>query len=147
MLKVFLSSHGHMASGLESSLSIFMAPPANLTVYDAYIDGDDSTLTEKLDAFYDAVGPDDQVLLLSDIYGGSVNTAMCSFLGRENTRLVTGINLSFLLEVMSESELSDERLDEIINESRSFLRRVSLDEASGADDSIAAAANDEEDFF
>lgn len=147
VLRVFLSSHGHMASGLADSLSIFMAVPERLTVYDAYIDGDDTTLAEKLDAFYADVKPGDQVLLLSDIYGGSVNTEMCSHLGRTDTRLVTGVNLPFLLEVMAEEDLPDKRLNEIIDDSRTFLKRVSLDDASDASGGIAAAANDEEEFF
>lgn len=144
MLKVFLSTHAHLASGFKSSLLIFMADCPNLTVYDAYVEGDDSTVQEHLDAFYATVEEDDQVLLLSDIYGGSVNTVMCQYLDRPNTRLVSGINLPFLIEVMSEPELSDERLDEIIDTSRSFLRRVFLE--TDADDATSAA-NSDEDFF
>lgn len=144
MLKVFLSSHAHLASGLKSSLEIFMANIPNLTVYDAYVEGETSTVAEQLDAFYQGVAEGDQVLLLSDIYGGSVNTAMCAYLDRPNTRLVTGVNLPFLIEAMSESELSDARLDEIIENSRSFLKRVEL---TGDPSGQNAAANNEDDFF
>ena len=142
MLKVFLASHAHLASGMRSSLLIFMHECPNLTVYDAYTEGDTSTIQEHLDAFYATVTPEDEVLLLSDIYGGSVNTAMCAYLDRPNTRLVSGINLAFLIEVMAEPTLSDERLDEIIQNSRDFLRRVELDAPSDS-----AAANTEDDFF
>lgn len=142
MLKVFLASHAHLASGMRSSLLIFMNDCPNLTVYDAYTEGDTSTVQDHLDAFYETVSPEDEVLLLSDIYGGSVNTAMCAYLDRPNTRLVSGINLAFLIEVMAEPKLSDERLDEIIQNSRAFLRRVELDAPEGA-----SAANSEDDFF
>ena len=142
MLKVFLASHAHLASGMRSSLLIFMNDCPNLTVYDAYAEGDTSTVQDHLDAFYETVAPEDEVLLLSDIYGGSVNTAMCAYLDRPNTRLVAGINLAFLIEVMAEPSLSDVRLDEIIQNSRAFLRRVELDAPEGS-----AAANSEDDFF
>lgn len=142
MLKVFLASHAHLASGMRSSLLIFMNDCPNLTVYDAYTEGDTSTVQDHLDAFYETVSPEDEVLLLSDIYGGSVNTAMCAYLDRPNTRLVSGINLAFLIEVMAEPKLSDERLDEIIQNSRAFLRRVELDAPESA-----SAANSEDDFF
>ena len=144
MLKVFLSTHAHLASGFKSSSEIFMAQLPNVTVYDAYVDGDDSTLSERLESFYSAVDDTDEVLLLSDIYGGSVNTEMCKFLSRPNTRLVTGINLPFLLEVVAETHLTDEKLDEMIQTGRSFLRRVDLD-ACEADGLVAA--NTDEDFF
>ena len=144
MLKVFLSSHAHLASGLKSSLEIFMAQVPNLTTYDAYTEDDDSTVQAELDAFFATVGPDDEVLLLSDIYGGSVNTAMCAYLDRPNTRLVTGVNFPFMMELMTESSVSDERLDEIIENSRAFLKRVELDVS---DDATAAGFNSEDDFF
>lgn len=142
MLKVFLASHAHLASGLKSSLLIFMSECPNLTTYDAYTDGDSTTVQEHLDAFYETVEEDDEVLLLSDIYGGSVNTVMCGYLDRPNTRLVTGVNLAFLIEVMAEDTLSDERLDQVIQNSRDFLRRVELDAPAAT-----AAANSEDDFF
>ena len=74
MLKIFLSSHGSMASGMQSSLKILMGECENLTVFDAYLD--ESCVQDHLDAFYETVGPEDEVLLCSDLYGGSVNQAM-----------------------------------------------------------------------
>ena len=71
MLKIFLSSHGSMASGMQSSLKILMGECENLTVFDAYLD--ESCVQDHLDAFYETVGPEDEVLLCSDLYGGSVN--------------------------------------------------------------------------
>lgn len=147
MLRVFLSSHAHMASGLKSSLEIFMASLPNLTVHDAYVEGEAQTLSEHLDTFFSEVSPHDDVLLLSDIYGGSVNTVMCSYLNRRGVRLVTGVNLPFVMEVMAETSLSDERLNEIIQVSRDYLRRVELDGGEEAGATSACAANSEEDFF
>ena len=69
MLKIFLSSHGSMASGMQSSLKILMGECENLTVFDAYLD--ESCVQDHLDAFYETVGPEDEVLLCSDLYGGS----------------------------------------------------------------------------
>ena len=67
MLKIFISSHGHFASGIKSSVEILMGPNSRITVFDAYIDQD--SVQEHLDAFYETVGEDDKVLLLSDLYG------------------------------------------------------------------------------
>lgn len=143
MLRVFLASHAHLASGMRSSYSLLAGAAQNLTTYDAYVEGDGSTLAETLDAYFEnEVCPDDEVLLLSDIYGGSVNTQMCSYLDRARTRLVSGVNLAFLIEVLSlgDSALSDERLNKIIEESRQTLMRVRLDVPSEAPVS-------EDDFF
>lgn len=139
MLKIFLSSHGRFASGIQNSCEILMGPSANLTVFDAYLD--ETSVQQKLDAFYETVGPEDQVLLCSDLYGGSVNQAMYTYLERPNTRLVAGVNMTFMMNVLGEEDgLTDERLDEILQESREYLRRVDLEPAE-------SAAGEDEDFF
>ena len=140
MLKIFLSSHGSMASGMQSSLKILMGECENLTVFDAYLD--ESCVQDHLDAFYETVGPEDEVLLCSDLYGGSVNQVMCTYLDRPSTRLVAGVNLIFMMDVLGETSISDARLDEIIDESREFLRRVDLDKLD-----TQPSADAESDFF
>lgn len=132
MLKIFLSSHGRFASGIQSSCSILMGPSDNLTVFDAYVD--ETSVQQHLDEFYQSVGPEDQVLLCSDLYGGSVNQVMYTYLQRPNTRLVAGVNMTFMMNVLGEEDgLTDERLDEILEESREYLRRVELDNAGTND--------------
>lgn len=135
MLRIFLSSHGRFASRLKSSLDILLGSSDNVTVFDAYVD--DTSVQEQLEAFYGSVSEGDQILLLSDLYGGSVNQVMFTFLERPNTRLVAGVNLAFLLEAASRTEMSDEELDELIGQSRDMLRRVQLE----------TSPNTEEDFF
>ena len=139
MLKIFLSSHGHFASGIQSSCGILLGPSENLTVFDAYID--ETSVQEHLDAFYKTVGPQDEVLLCSDLYGGSVNQVMYTYLTRPNTRLVAGVNMTFMMNVLGEEDgLSDARLAEIIDESREYLRQVELEPDT-------APAPQEDEFF
>lgn len=96
MLKIFLSSHGRFASGIRSSCEILLGAQQNLTVFDAYVDND--TVQEHLDDFYKTVSAEDQVLLCSDLYGGSVNQSMYPYLQKPNTRLVSGVNMTFMMK-------------------------------------------------
>lgn len=125
MLKIFLSSHGRFASGIKSSLDILLGGSAMLTVFDAYLD--DRSVSTIVDEFYDNVKPDDQVLLLSDLLGGSVNQVLCQYLNKPNTILVTGINLAFVLEVAIRDSISEKEIDEIIKQSREALKMVKID--------------------
>lgn len=126
MLKIFLSSHGRFASGIKSSLDILLGNSENVTVFDAYIN--ESTVQDKLDEFYETVNPEDQVLLLSDLYGGSVNQVMYLYLEKSNTMLVAGVNLTLVLELAVRQEhISESELNELIEQSRSMLRLVKLD--------------------
>ena len=128
MLKLFISSHGHFASGIKSSVEILMGPNPRITVFDAYINQD--SVQEHLDAFYENVDPDDQVLLLSDLYGGSVNQVMYTYLTKPNTRLVAGVNLALVLELAVKEEISDDELNELVEQSRTMLRVVQLDQST-----------------
>ena len=122
MLKLFLSSHGHMASGMKSSIEIFCGQNNNLTVFDAYVD--EKNLTEQLDAFYKTVKDDDQVILLSDLYGGSVNQQMYLYLTKPNTMLVAGVNLACVLELTSLNSITEEGLERLVEQSRQALKIV-----------------------
>lgn len=133
MLKIFLSSHGKLASGMKSSCSILLGDSENLTVFDAYVD--QSSVQEHLDEFFAGVEAGDEVILCSDLYGGSVNQVMYTYLDRPNTRLVAGVNMSFMMNLLGEEDhVSDERLDEIIEESREYLRRVEFEAPAAAED-------------
>ncbi|MBQ2685100.1 MAG: PTS sugar transporter subunit IIA [Erysipelotrichaceae bacterium] len=125
MLRIFISSHGHFASGMKSSVEILMGPNPRITVFDAYVDQD--SVQEHLDEFYSTVEPDDQVLLLSDLYGGSVNQVMYTYLTKPNTTLIAGVNLALVLELSVKEEIDPEDLEALVEQSRSMLRIVPLD--------------------
>ncbi|MBR2746635.1 MAG: PTS sugar transporter subunit IIA [Erysipelotrichaceae bacterium] len=138
MLKLFISSHGHFASGIKSSVEILMGPNDRITVFDAYINQD--SVNEHLDAFFRTVKPEDEVIMLSDLYGGSVNSVMYTYLTRPNTRLVAGVNLALVLELAVKEEISDEDLAALVEQSRTMLRIVELEKAQEEE-------SNDEDFF
>ena len=109
MLKIFISSHGHFASGIKSSVEILAGQKPNITVFDAYINQE--SVQEHLDRFFESVSEDDQVLLLSDLYGGSVNSVMYTYLTKPNTTLVAGVNLALVLELSVRESISPAELE------------------------------------
>ena len=126
MLKLFISSHGHLASGIKSSLDILLGNSDNVVAFDAYVNQDN--LADQLNKFYETVNDNDEVILLSDLYGGSVNNEMMLHLNQANTRLVTGVNLALVLELACKQSVTDEQLKEIIEQSRTVLTQVVVDE-------------------
>lgn len=131
MVKFFLSSHGHLASGIKSSIDILLGNSDRLTVFDAYVD--EKSLEEELNAFYRGVAPEDQVILMSDMYGGSVNSIMYTFLDRPNTTLLAGVNLALVIGlVINEGPISREMLRDVVEQSREALRIVEMEETGDA---------------
>lgn len=133
MLKIFLSSHGHMASGIKSSLDILIGNTDKITVFDAYVD--EKNVQDVLDNFYKTVSEDDEVLLLSDLYGGSVNQVMFTYLNRPNTRLVSGVNLALVLELAIKETISDSELEELVETSRMMMKIVKMEALPDDNDS------------
>lgn len=139
MVKFLLASHGKMASGMKMSLDILLGHSENVYVYDAYVD--DTNITEEFDKFFASVSDDDQVIMLADMFGGSVSNMMYTRLTRPNTFLVAGVNLALVLELVAMSACGDftkESLETTISNSREALKLVELD---------ASENNTEEDFF
>ena len=125
MLRIFISSHGHFASGIKRSVEILMGPNPRITVFDAYIDQD--SVQEHLDRFYESVGEEDKVILLSDLYGGSVNQVMYTYLTKPNTTLIAGVNLALVLDLAIREDISEEEIKELVEQSRTMLRVVELE--------------------
>ena len=127
MTKFFLSSHGHLASGISSSLDILLGAHERLTYFDAYVD--EGSLNDALDDFFAEAEAEDQVILLSDMYGGSVNSTMYTYLNRPNTTLVAGVNLALVIGlVILEEHITREMLEQIVEQSREAIRIVDLEE-------------------
>ena len=143
MLKIFISSHGKFAEGIKSSLQILLGDCENITVYSAYID--ESCVQEKLDEFYAGVKKEDQVVLLSDLYGGSVNSVMYTYLNRENTYLIAGVNLALVMELAARETVTKQELEELVVSAREMMLLLESEESEkDSDDTLSKA---EEDFF
>lgn len=143
MAKFFLSSHGHFASGIKSSVGILLGEVSsgNLTVFDAYVD--ERSLEAELDAFFDQIGEGEQAILLSDLYGGSVNNTMYTYLTRPNTTLIAGVNLALVIELLVlNKEFSPDELEEIVGQSREAMRVVTLEQ-----DAVNGSNDEENDLF
>lgn len=126
MLKLFLSSHGTMASGMKRSVELLSGKNDRLTVFDAYVDN--CRLEDTLDDFFAHSKKEDQKILLSDLYGGSVNQKMALYLDRPNTWLIAGVNLALVLELVLQEEVQEEELESLVEESRKLLKLVKLSE-------------------
>lgn len=126
MLKVFLSSHGSLASGIKKSVEILVGSSNKLVVFDAYVNNE--RLTDALDSFFKDASDHDDKVLLSDLYGGSVNQQMYLYLDKPNTYLIAGVNLALVLELVMQESANEEYLNKLVENSREMLRIVRYDD-------------------
>ena len=67
------------------------------------------------------------IIVLTDLFGGSVNQSVMSYLGKKKIFLITGFNLALLLEVMmmyADESVSEDRLRSIIEGSKQQIMYV-----------------------
>lgn len=120
-MKILLATHGHMASGMESTIEVlFNEVPENLEIFDAYVN--DDNLDDKIIKFLNNTDQREIKILLSDLYGGSVCQQMSKYMSYENTYVVTGANLGLLMTLLTtDEELTKEELKNIIEDTKKFI--------------------------
>ncbi|WP_179394812.1 PTS sugar transporter subunit IIA [Lacticaseibacillus absianus] len=125
MTEILIASHGHMASGLQSSLEILTGMGARVQVIDAYVD--DSDYTAQIAAFIaTAKRP---AVIFTDLKGGSVNQkVVLAAAGHPDVFVVSQMNLAIILAVLLDAEpLSAGHLDDLIVQSQ--VERITLTDA------------------
>jgi len=96
MRKVLLLTHGGLAKGMLSSLQLFIGEKENFSAISAYVD--DCEPKAALAGFWESVKDGDQVLIFTDIMGGSVNQLVIPQLSRPNTYIFSGMNLPMVIQ-------------------------------------------------
>lgn len=113
MRRFIIASHGNYAKGIVEALSLIAGTYGNVHVISAYVDGKQSgDSIKEVEALVEN-NPTDEYLIMTDLLGGSVNTELMQCISKENIHLVAGINLVFLLTVITASE--DEEIIELIH--------------------------------
>lgn len=133
-MKLFLSTHGNMASGMKSAIEILLGTTDGLEVFDAYVN--DETVDAHIQEFLDKSGRNELKLLISDVYGGSVCQVMVNYINYANTLVITGVNLAMLFSLMTQkdNELSIADIENIVNESKELTRMITLKELEHIED-------------
>lgn len=128
MKKVIIVSHGDMAKGMKDTLEMIAGSNENIYALSMESDENPDQISLRFEEIYEKGNPEDTYLIASDLPGGSVNTAMMSYLKQENTYLVSGVNLVFLLEYLfSEHQDTETAIDAAIVSSREALRQIKIE--------------------
>lgn len=132
MRHVILASHHRFAQGLADTLD-FLGSKQDLTVICAYVD--DAPLSPQVQELFSRVGPDDEVLVLTDIMQGSVNQAFVPYIG-PRVFVVAGVNVALAFELcLMPGSLTVEGIERAIEQARCSMTLVnSLEVEDGEDD-------------
>ena len=130
--KFLVATHGKLASGFQNSLTILAGRGADLVVVDAYLTNED--YTPIISDFINSVNADEQGIIFTDLYGGSVNQTAVTELMRnkkEQIFVISNSNLAIILSLVltSESEIFTQKsINEAINDCQVRLVSTQLPE-------------------
>lgn len=95
MTKFLIASHGHLASGILSTLNIIVGNVKDVICIDAYTDGVD--LIQQFNQFTKTVSKDETAIVFTDLKGGSVNREIFNIVNKNklnNIKIITGFNIA-----------------------------------------------------
>ncbi|HLN72649.1 MAG: PTS sugar transporter subunit IIA [Methylococcaceae bacterium] len=99
MRKFLIATHGTFASGIKASLELIAGTCDQVLTIDAYIN-DELSLEEEMDAILDQLAEKDELIIFTDLAGGSVTNRLLMKSKPSNIHLVGGLNLPLLIEVV-----------------------------------------------
>jgi len=113
------ASHGTFASGILNSVELILGRQNNIHTLCAYIDeGED--LTEQVNHLINSFPADDELVVITDIFAGSVNNEFIRFISRPGFHLIAGLNLPLIIEMLIAPQ--DEALPALITDSLTNAR-------------------------
>jgi fructoselysine and glucoselysine-specific PTS system IIA component len=97
---IILASHGKFASGILHSLELICGKNQSVIAVDCYIQ-ETFDLTETVDGLMEKY-KQHEVIVITDIFGGSVNNEFLRYIHQPNFYLIAGLNLPLLIELTTQ---------------------------------------------
>ena len=103
MFQFIIATHGNFAKGIENSIGIILGKFENLESLPCYTK-EDFNLAKEIDRML-LQYKDKEIIVVTDIFGGSVNSAFMEKIpSNKNLHVISGLNLSLILELLGEQE-------------------------------------------
>ncbi len=122
MRQYLIATHGTLSGGFLNTLSMISGETSNVTAISAYVEN--ISIEEQAKDFFSKIGEDDEVVVFTDILGGSVNQYFITQLSKKHFHLITGINLPIIITFLylsDESYLEPSTIESEVENARNQL--------------------------
>lgn len=149
MVAIIVAAHGETAPALLKTSGMILGEIEGVTPV-TFLPGQGPE--DLLEAYAAAVGPEEDVLLLVDLFGGSPYNAGARFVAeREHADVVTGVNVPMLLEVLPAAKRPTATVEKLVAKAvkagargvRSFKETMAPAQQAPAEGSTAPGAAQE----
>lgn len=111
MRSIVLASHGRLAAGMRDSLEMIAGPQPNVEVLCAYTD-EQPDAKSWLEERVSRLAEGDELVIVTDLLGGSVCNEASEFRDRPGVRVLAGMCLALVLSIV----LGDGPVDEVVGD-------------------------------
>ena len=133
-MKILVIGHGRFAEGVKSAAQIIVGDLSEVTFMNTYVD--DIDFHVELDKYF---SNNTNILVLTDLFGGSVNQAIMQYITKENIEIITGVNIPLVLEILLSITGKNLDIREIVSNAKEQIMFVN--------DVLENSNNDEGEFI
>lgn len=98
MRRLVLASHGQLAEGMKNSAQLIVGKSTEIFTICAYIE-EGISLESQIDEVFSVFTESDEIIVITDIFGGSVNNEFMQRLQKGNIWLISGMNLPLVVQM------------------------------------------------
>ena len=122
MRRIVLASHGELAKGMIDSVSFICGSYVKEMLHAECLQAaeDANQLFIKYEKEIEE-NPNDNFVFITDIFGGSVNTAFMQTLAYPNVELISGMTMSIVIEVVlnqCDGKIGRETMERVLKEAK-----------------------------
>lgn len=112
-IKIILIGHGKIGSGVLTSLKLIYGNTQNISSIDTYTEKDFNLVDTVHNLIEENKGND--LIVVTDLFGGSINNEFLKYASNKNFYLLTGMNLALVLDLASKIDLrANESVEDIV---------------------------------
>lgn len=121
MRKVVLCGHGRISEGIASAAGLIAGNQPEY--FNAYTD-EEIPFAGKIRELAEALSEGDALIIMTDLFGGSVNNELLNLTRKEGVHLLCGMNLAMVLSVLFADEKADikEVMADAVREAKEGIR-------------------------
>lgn len=97
--KFLIATHGTFSAGAKSSLDMIIGAVPYVFMIQAYLD-EKIDVAQQIQEVLEQVSDQDELVVFSDIMGGSVTNQLLQHALKPNIHILSGFNLPLLIDVM-----------------------------------------------
>ena len=121
--KLLIATHSVFADGIKNAMELVTGEQNSVSTLCAYTN-DMTEVETPIKEIIAALCDDEELIVTTDIFGGSVNNEFMKYLSKSNIYLIAGVNLPLLFELIMnlESENTVQMIETAVKNARKQLQ-------------------------